>query len=154
MLSILVSNCSVYPASKTLMTRRHCSLFISSNSGEQQVYPAPKSPMTLRCCQDFSVPLYLYFLELSYFLEEFHHLLHLTIISQQCPYVTLDTVFCSTVPPLGQCFIVRLLLACCMIWVEFQQKTPEYTIFCIVRLYIHESSPSQTFPNKYASMSH
>ena len=30
----LVSNCSVYPESKSLMTIRHCSLFISSNGGK------------------------------------------------------------------------------------------------------------------------
>ena len=30
----LVSNCLVYPASKSLMTIRHCSLLISSNIGE------------------------------------------------------------------------------------------------------------------------
>ena len=30
----LVSNCLVYPASKSLMTIRHCSLFISSNGGK------------------------------------------------------------------------------------------------------------------------
>ena len=97
----LVSNCSVYPASKSLLTIRHCSLSISCNIDEQQVHPAPQSLLTLRCSQDSSTPSHLYFLELSNLLEEFHHLLHLTVFSQQCPYVTLDIVFLSVVPTLG-----------------------------------------------------
>ena len=33
-ISELVSNCLVYPTSMSLMTIRHCSLFISSNGGK------------------------------------------------------------------------------------------------------------------------
>ena len=44
---------------------------------------------------------FFYFLEHSYSLKEPYYLLYLTIPSQWCPYVTLDIVFLSAVPPLG-----------------------------------------------------
>ena len=56
--------------------------------------------------------------ELSYLLEEIHHLRHLTIFSQQCPYVTLAIVLCSTVPPLravlqAMFYCQTLVSTCC-----------------------------------------
>ena len=53
-----------------------------------------------------------YFFEKFYSLKKPHYLLHFTIFSQWCPYVTLDISFLSAVPTLGQscgqCFIVNL----------------------------------------------
>ena len=62
-ISQFVSNCSVYPASKSLMTIRHCSLFISSNFGVHQIHPASRSPKVLLrffCSVAFIFPRTLY----------------------------------------------------------------------------------------------
>ena len=65
-----------------------------------------KSSMTIRHCFQSTClvnhPSNIYFLKHSYFLNEHHYLLHLTILSQRCPYVTMDIVFFFAVPPLRQ----------------------------------------------------
>ena len=62
--------------------------------------------MTIRHCLQLanlvSLLSSLYFLKHPYLPKEPHHLLHLSMLSQQCPYVTLNIMFLSAVPPLHQ----------------------------------------------------
>ena len=84
--------------------------------------PASKSSMNIQNCSqlaDLVSLLSLYFLKHPNLPKEPHYLLHFTILSQQCPYFTLDIVFLSAVPPIGAVFqamffCYALVSTCCI----------------------------------------
>ena len=89
--------------------------------------------MTIRCyfklANLISLLSSLYFLKYPYLLEV-HHLLHFTILSQQCPYVTLDIVFLSALSHPSMCGLMQ-----CSLLVLFSHSLChlEFLVFLMVR---------------------
>ena len=77
------------------------------------------------------------------FLQKVHLFLYFTILSQQCPYVTLDIVFLSALPLLGQSckrfLIVRLWfphaafshVGC---WLFLDNKCLQVSLVCLIHI--------------------
>ena len=106
------------------MTRRHC----------------------FQCTDLVSYPSSLCFLEHPYSLKESHYLLYFTILSLQCPYITLDIVFLSVVPSLEGNLVddvllsvsgfhmlhFRMLAVGC--WLFLDIKCPGVSLVCLIRI--------------------
>ena len=104
--------------------------------------------MTIRHCNQYtdlvSCPSNLYFFEHPYYLEVPHYHLHFTIISKKCPYITLDIVFLSAVPTLGQfyrqCFIVSLWFPYVGCWLFLGIKCLLVSLVCPIPILLSLAS--------------